>query len=390
MTPKTVAILVTHAFDETSGSFVPGGRDRIVKDLAELFASSGAYVDIYQKGTCNSTITYKPRIVIHSFQMAQGHITDLIFALRTRRAIRHATLTCYATPEDGFPFYSRKAFAFQHGIFWDGPRTDMRSAIIKHLQYVINATMCRRVDSIVCVDTAFGNYLRLHGSRGHAMARKCYYMPNYVVVPDDYMLDDSKIRRRFEKRNVLFLRRFAENRAPEMFLRACALLRAAGVPFSARMVGWGPKMSEIQSLRTKLRLEDSVEVSSCSLQGGLAVVDDSTISVVPSTYSEGTSFSAIESIALGVPVVVSDVGGLGNLVIPHYNGYICNASPERLAQHLERLLGDYSLYSTMAWHCFGMRAAFSFDRWANDLVQHLKFTGSIDGAWASEFPIRTV
>lgn len=62
------------------------------------------------------------------------------------------------------------------GSSWDSPTTDMRTAIVKGIEYVIDVTMCRRVRSVFCVDTSFGNYLRLHDSQGHAMARKCYYI----------------------------------------------------------------------------------------------------------------------------------------------------------------------------------------------------------------------
>lgn len=46
------------------------------------------------------------------------------------------------------------------------------------------------------------------------------------------------------------------------------------------------------------------------------------LSVVPSLYSEGTSLSAIEAMCGGCAVIASNVGGLGNLIIPDANGYL--------------------------------------------------------------------
>jgi len=54
--------------------------------------------------------------------------------------------------------------------------------------------------------------------------------------------------------------------------------------------------------------------------------------VVPTLWSEGTSFAMVESLCAGVPVVATPVGGLANLVIPGFNGQLAAPTPEALAE----------------------------------------------------------
>ena len=48
------------------------------------------------------------------------------------------------------------------------------------------------------------------------------------------------------------------------------------------------------------------------------------ICVIPTLYSEGTSLSAIESMAAGCAIVATRIGGLTDIIIDGYNGLLVN------------------------------------------------------------------
>lgn len=72
------------------------------------------------------------------------------------------------------------------------------------------------------------------------------------------------------------------------------------------------------------------------------------VSIQPS-YFEAFGTSAIEAMAVGLPVIASDVGGLRDFVEPEVNGLRVPArSPEHLAAAIARVLGDDALRARLA------------------------------------------
>ncbi|MGE0141800.1 MAG: glycosyltransferase family 4 protein [Planctomycetota bacterium] len=68
-----------------------------------------------------------------------------------------------------------------------------------------------------------------------------------------------------------------------------------------------------------------------------AVLAETDVLVVPSTWYENTPFVMLEAFAAGVPVVASDLGGMSELVQPGRNGFLFPAGD---AEALGNILGD--------------------------------------------------
>jgi glycosyltransferase involved in cell wall biosynthesis len=72
------------------------------------------------------------------------------------------------------------------------------------------------------------------------------------------------------------------------------------------------------------------------------------ICVVPSTWEEPFGLVAVEAMAVGRPCVVSNVGGLQEIVIHNETGYVFHRdNPGELAGYLRRLLDDPALRRSM-------------------------------------------
>ena len=120
-------------------------------------------------------------------------------------------------------------------------------------------------------------------------------------------------------------------------VRALALLQRD--TFEAVLVGDGPDRPAIEAEVRRLGLESAVEV--------LGERDDvpqllGTADVfVLSSHSEGLPLSILEAMAVGLPVVASNVGGVPEAVVDGETGLLVPpADPESLAAAIERLLRD--------------------------------------------------
>jgi glycosyltransferase involved in cell wall biosynthesis len=141
------------------------------------------------------------------------------------------------------------------------------------------------------------------------------------------------------------------------------------------MAGRGPLKVEVQSLIETNGLTQRVALTEVPIDEVPEAIDSSSVSIVPSLWSEGTSLSAIESLVMGVPVVATDVGALASVIVPEFNGLVCSADPCPLADAVQRLLADKALYLSLARNALSMREVFSFARWTRTLDDALARAG---------------
>ena len=132
-------------------------------------------------------------------------------------------------------------------------------------------------------------------------------------------------------------------KAPKDFVtlvRALARLPEGG--FEALIVGDGPDRGEVEAEIVKLGAEGRVQLAG-ERSDVPALLADSDVFVL-SSRSEGLPVSVLEAMAAELPVVASNVGGLGELVVDGETGLLVpSGDPAALAEALGRLLDDREL-----------------------------------------------
>jgi glycosyltransferase involved in cell wall biosynthesis len=119
-------------------------------------------------------------------------------------------------------------------------------------------------------------------------------------------------------------------------LAAIAKLRSRGVPAKALLIGDGPERRAIERAIGSLGLQGHVAITGVREDVRPFVCACDVMTLV--SHSETFSLAALESMSLGKPLVMSDVGGAGEQVIQGEQGFLFPAGDiDALAARLETL-----------------------------------------------------
>jgi glycosyltransferase involved in cell wall biosynthesis len=117
-------------------------------------------------------------------------------------------------------------------------------------------------------------------------------------------------------------------------LHAIARLRDRGIPAKALLIGDGPERPRIESLSSELGLREHVVITGLQedVRPYIACCDVMTLV----SHTETFSLAALESMALGKPLVMSDIGGASEQVVHGQTGLLFE--PHDIAALTEQLI----------------------------------------------------
>jgi glycosyltransferase involved in cell wall biosynthesis len=158
------------------------------------------------------------------------------------------------------------------------------------------------------------------------------------VIHSGVWIDDSASRR--EKQNgingrikILSISRIEENKGILDIISAAKILKEDGRNFEINFVGDGPLVSECGQLVNKYGLNDEIKFLGY-LKNTREIYLKSDI-FISASYSEGFPLTIVEAMACGLPVVVTGVGGVPEIVDNKVNGLIVDrGNPEQLRKAL--------------------------------------------------------
>lgn len=136
-----------------------------------------------------------------------------------------------------------------------------------------------------------------------------YYLPG---PRDEELLGKYNCR---GKRVVFFTGRMVERKGHRFLVEALALVKERGLDVKLLLGGNGPLFRELQELRSRLGLEDVVEMPGFLPEEELvSILQSVDLHVLPSCVdangdTEGSATAAFEAMACGTPAIVSRVGG---------------------------------------------------------------------------------
>lgn len=175
----------------------------------------------------------------------------------------------------------------------------------------------------------------------------------FVVIENGVNISHFKLKNKVVNRVLIMVSRFALSKDQATVIRAVPLLPK---DVKIKFVGDGPMMDCCKKLVHELDLESRVEF--LGFRTDIPQLIANAYIGIQSSNWEGFGLSAVELMAAGKPVVVSDVNGLrqvvegAGLVFKHADEY-------DLAEKVKRLLSNSTYYDMVATAC--MKRANKYD-----------------------------
>lgn len=174
---------------------------------------------------------------------------------------------------------------------------------------------------------------------------------------------------------LLFVGRLVERKGVAYLLRALSLLRRGGDDIRLTIVGDGPLGPALRAEAESLGIANAVEFTGYVPSGDLSRrIEDSDALVLPAVRDakgdvEGLGVVLIEAMLHDRPVIASDSGGIGDIVIDGETGLLTPPGDvDALAAAIGRLRDDDALRARLvAGGRAHVEACFSWDRIVEDL-----------------------
>jgi glycosyltransferase involved in cell wall biosynthesis len=154
---------------------------------------------------------------------------------------------------------------------------------------------------------------------------------------------------------VLAVGRLVEKKGFDDLVSACSLLHADGTAFRCRIVGKGELERDLHALVKALGLEEQVELAGpIPRERLLAEYSRASVVVAPCVIGadgnrDGLPTVLVEAMALGIPVVATDVTGIPELVEDGRTGVLVpQRDPQALAEAIRWVLAEPSLADGLA------------------------------------------
>jgi len=344
-----------------------GGTQRYSIDLGYLFYKLGYDVIFITKANKNFETKYEDWAKIIAFNSPFGEKGRINFSKRVYKYCKkiNADVVCYSDITVGLPYCYENSFAIQHGISWDNPKNIIKNTIINYTYL----KSIHKFKKVICVDTNFINWCRERDLKYFRNPEKLVYIPNYA--DEEQFKYSYKEWTSNETFKLLYPRRLVAHRGYNIFMGMCEILLKEGYkikPILAfeefNIIKFIDKYPQYKNLGCEIVHPKSNEIQELYKQAYLTFV--------PTIWSEGTSLSAIESISTGCPVIVSDVGGLGNIVLPEFNGYIVPPTINDFVRITKKLLNDVNKRNELARNCSCMNKIFGKKRWEKQILEAIR------------------
>lgn len=132
--------------------------------------------------------------------------------------------------------------------------------------------------------------------------------------------------------------RFTSQKNHGVIVESIAQIKKDGYNVHLVLLGSGEKENEYKSMVKAKGLDN--EVTFCGLQGNIyPFMKMADCFILPSIY-EGMPVTLIEAMGCGMPVIVSNVGGILDMVENESTGLIINPTVEELVASMKRMIDD--------------------------------------------------
>lgn len=354
--PKRVDIINVNFYDWDGKEVYKGGAERYIYDLAQLLVSQGYEPRILQGANLDFETTYRG-IKVVGVKAADSDLWELskVFA----DACAGAEFVISSPLELAMEVKCAPCIGINHSVRFDGPLsktlTELPSVLVNPYWLTIQAL--RNVKTCVCTDTNFVNWMR---TRDYELSRKILFVPNCY---DERVFKPT--RKASNKVVFVFPRRIEESRGHKLALEAYLRVVQKHPDTELRIVGQFQDDEAKKDVEATIaKYPNNVSHTEYEMKDSYKAYQDIDVMLAPTIFMEGMSLACIEALASGVPIIATTVGGLPNLVIDHYNGFLIPTTVDDLEEAMIKLIEDQELRKAMGRRSLEMaHSAFTRQLW---------------------------
>lgn len=164
-----------------------------------------------------------------------------------------------------------------------------------------------------------------------------FYMPTEINLK---ALEDKKY-------DVLFIGNYVDVKNLPLWIEVMSELKKTKNDIKGVMIGDGPLFDDMNNLLIEKGLDKNIDV--LGRQNDVnKYINDSKVLLMTSK-SEGLPMVVVESMALGVPVVVPNVGDINDLVENNVDGYVIDSrEPKDYATSILKIINDSKRYNSFS------------------------------------------
>lgn len=161
---------------------------------------------------------------------------------------------------------------------------------------------------------------------------------------------------------IIHVGRFAEAKNHINIVNAVEILKNKNYNFILSFYGDGSLKKDIENLVEEKQLNSYIDFK--GLTSDIATkLNKSDIFILPSIF-EGMPMTIIEAMGTGIPMVISPVGGITEMVEDNQEALYCNTDPESIANKLEKLILNDELREKIGENAYIKSHIFSSDNMA--------------------------
>jgi len=367
MSQMNVHIIYDNYLKPDGSEMSIGGIQTYILELQKIIRSLGHSVTIHQRSDIAFEKTFDDCVV-------KGY--PLRVNRRMRKQLISSSLRCIDQSKDLVIFGCEtnavrklkcETIGIQHGIFWDKPGNsteskycDFKVFVKKAVKAFLTTSRIKNVDTLVCVDYNFVNWYR---------ALVDFPRVNLTVIPNFCKVPVDQFDKPYDRINIIFARRFFQYRGTRIFAHAIKRICQEYPNIYVTIAGSGP---DEEYLKNTLK-GDRYDFIQYNSSESLSIHRDKHIAVIPTLGSEGTSLSLLESMAAGCVPVCTNVGGMTNIILDHFNGLMISPDEEQLYNAIKELVNDDNLRLHLAFDAYRTaKDAFNYENWRSKWEQIIK------------------
>lgn len=345
-----IVFIATNFLDEDNQYF-SGGAEIHLKNICDILKENKKILVLQMTKKSNDNIIEKDGFFVLSIYSKN----KINFLLKIRTLLKKIKTKRIHVNYLGLEFLLKKKkdiiySGTFHGIGWDFPTKNFPNIYIKNTIFLRIGSKIKKIlmimeqnhslkklDEILSVDTSLSRFCQqfLFDEK-----KKIATIYNFVDISNFKKVSTQKKKDKIIK--ILYPRNISFARGVHFLVPIAKNLKKNGIFFEIQIAGLG--ISEIGGnkyesiLREELKknkLEKNFKMfGRISHEKMPEVFASCDIVIIPTFFSEGTSLACLEAMASEKIVLVTDVGGLNDLVIDGFNGFVETTDIEKFSEKL--------------------------------------------------------